>query len=296
MQLAPARPAQHAWPRARRDRPSCSRMAVITGAAAAVICGLGSPAGSGTQSAAEFQPIAEEAYLYGFPMIVAYHVLYDYNVDRTSGAFRAPFNEIASEARVYTPKDTAVSTPNSDTPYSFVQLDLRAEPMVLCVPDIDPGRYYDVQLTDLYTNNIGYMGSRTTGNGAGCALVAGPGWSGETPQGVGRVFRSDTDFTFTIFRTSFSLRRTCRMPRRSRRAIPPGRSRPFSTGSRRPQRPQSTGPRPDRRIFSPATYLSPEFHQRPMLSPNLLIYWTTIWTPNPKPSIIVPLRPGQSRR
>lgn len=149
----------------------------------------------------EFRATAEAAYLYAFPMLVGYKVLHDYNVDKTSGAYLAPFNELHNEARVFTPKDTTISTPNSDTPYSLVQLDLRAEPMVICLPDIEKARYYDVQLTDMYTNNFGYMGSRTTGNDAGCFMIAGPGWKGETPKGIKSVFNSDTDFTFTIFRT-----------------------------------------------------------------------------------------------
>lgn len=149
----------------------------------------------------EFRATAEAAYLYAFPMLVGYKVLHDYNVDKTSGAYLAPFNELHNEARVFTPKDTTISTPNSDTPYSLVQLDLRAEPMVICLPDIEKARYYDVQLTDMYTNNFGYMGSRTTGNEAGCFMIARPGWKGETPKGIKAVFNSDTDFTFTIFRT-----------------------------------------------------------------------------------------------
>ncbi len=74
-------------------------------------------------------------------------------------------------------------TPNSDTPYSMVQADLRAEPMVLCVPEVDKKRYYSVQLADLYTFNYGYIGSRATGSDAGCYLVAGPRWQGEKPDG-----------------------------------------------------------------------------------------------------------------
>ena len=127
--------------------------------------------------------IAEEAYLYGFPMIVGYNVMYEFFIDRNSGQFKAPINQINNEARVFTPKDTAISTPNSDTPYSMALLDLRAEPMVLCMPEIEKARYYDVQLVDLYTDNYGYMGSRTTGNGAGCYLVAGPGLEGRNAQG-----------------------------------------------------------------------------------------------------------------
>lgn len=129
------------------------------------------------QSAAQIptpQAIAEEAYLYGFPMIVGYDVLYKFFIDRDSGQFKAPINTLNNEARVFTPKDTAISTPNSDTPYSMAMLDLRAEPMVLCMPEIEKARYYDVQLVDLYTNNYGYIGSRATGNGAGCFLVSGP--------------------------------------------------------------------------------------------------------------------------
>jgi len=155
----------------------------------------------GKPDLSEVQAIAEEAYLYGFPMIVGYKVMYEYNIDRNSGQFKAPFNQISNEARVYTYKDTAISTPNSDTPYSVAQLDLRAEPMVLCMPEIEKTRYYDVQLVDMYSDNYGYMGSRTTGNGAGCYMVAGPNWKGETPKGVAKVFRSETQFSLVIYRT-----------------------------------------------------------------------------------------------
>ena len=149
----------------------------------------------------ELPAIAEEAYLYGFPMIVGYKVLYDFFVDRNSGQFMTPINELNNEARVFTPEDTGVSTPNSDTPYSMVLLDLRAEPMVLCMPEIEKARYYDVQLVDLYTDNYGYMGSRATGNGAGCYFVAGPDWDGATPSGIAKAFRSETQLSLVIYRT-----------------------------------------------------------------------------------------------
>ena len=66
-----------------------------------------------------------------------YAVMYEYAVDRDSGQFKAPFNQINNEARVFTYKDTAIITPNSDTPYSIVWLDLRAEPIVLSVPAVE---------------------------------------------------------------------------------------------------------------------------------------------------------------
>ncbi|WP_413904939.1 DUF1254 domain-containing protein [Candidatus Skiveiella danica] len=149
----------------------------------------------------EVKATAEEAYLYGFPMIVGYDVMYKFFIDHNSGQFKAPINTLNNEARVFTPKDTAISTPNSDTPYSMAMLDLRAEPMVLCMPAIEKARYYDVQLIDLYTNNFGYIGSRATGNGAGCYLVSGPEWQGEKPPGIAKSFRSETQLGLVIYRT-----------------------------------------------------------------------------------------------
>ena len=66
-----------------------------------------------------------------------YAVMYEYAVDKNSGQFKAPFNQINNEARVFTYKDTAIVTPNSDTPYSIVWMDLRAEPIVLSVPAVE---------------------------------------------------------------------------------------------------------------------------------------------------------------
>lgn len=80
-------------------------------------------------------------------------------------------------------------------------LDLRAEPVVISVPAVDPKRYYSVMLNDGNTFNYGYIGTRTTGSGAGNYLVAGPGWKGETPSGIRKVFKSTTWFSLAIFRT-----------------------------------------------------------------------------------------------
>ena len=102
---------------------------------------------------------------------------------------------------MFTYKDTAVVTPNSDTPYSFIWLDLRAEPIVISVPAIDAKRYYSVQLCDGNTYNFGYIGTRATGTDAGDYMVVGPDWKGETPAGIKKVFRSGTQFALAIFRT-----------------------------------------------------------------------------------------------
>src|SRR5882672_10154239 len=153
------------------------------------------------QKPEEIRAIAKEAYIYGFPMVDNYRIQYAYFVDHDNPEFKVPWNQIDNIPRVYTPADTAIQTPNSDTPYSFVGMDLRAEPVVLTVPPIEKKRYFSIQLIDAYTFNFAYAGSRATGNDGGSFLVAGPGWKGETPNGVKEVFRSETEFVIAAYRT-----------------------------------------------------------------------------------------------
>ncbi|MBB5261745.1 DUF1254 domain-containing protein [Rhizobium leguminosarum] len=149
----------------------------------------------------EAKDIAEEGFIYGLPLVMNYAVMQEFAVDRNSGQFKAPFNEINSMHQVASPADTAIITPNSDTPYSILWLDLRAEPMVISVPTVEKERYYSVQLIDGNTYNFGYIGSRATGSEPGSYLVVGPDWNGEKPGGIKQVFTSSTPFVFANFRT-----------------------------------------------------------------------------------------------
>src|ERR1700733_13641614 len=145
--------------------------------------------------------IAEQGFIYGLPIVMGYGVMYENAIDRNSGQFKASFNQIKNEPNVFTYKDTAIPTPNSDTPYSVLWMDLRAEPMVLSVPAVDPKRYYSVMLCDGNTYNYGYIGSRATGSEAGDYMVVGPDWKGATPAGIKKVFRSSTQFAPAAYRT-----------------------------------------------------------------------------------------------
>lgn len=145
--------------------------------------------------------IYQQAYVYSFPMIAVYKAMYQFNVDKSHSQYKTAFNQIWNDSRVSTPKDMAIVTPNSDTPYSMLQVDLRAEPMVFCVPEIEKNRYYSVQLTDMYSFNYGYVGSRVTGNDPGCYMIAGPGWRGQIRPGIKKVFVSETQFGLVIYRT-----------------------------------------------------------------------------------------------
>jgi len=72
---------------------------------------------------------------------------------------------------------------------------------VLSVPEIEKNRYYSIQFIDAYTFNFAYAGSRTTGNGAGNILLAGPNWKGEKPKGIEHVIRSETELDLIAYRT-----------------------------------------------------------------------------------------------
>ena len=149
---------------------------------------------------AEFREIVKDAYIYGFPMVDSYRIQHSYFIDKTNPEYKGAWNQVHNVARVFTPRDTAIQTPNSDTPYSFLGADLRTEPLVISVPSI-PDRYYSLQFIDMYTHNFAYVGSRATGSKAGHYLLAGPRWQGKLPDGVDSVIRSETDFAFVLFRT-----------------------------------------------------------------------------------------------
>lgn len=150
---------------------------------------------------AEAQAIAKEAYVYGVPIVSMYGTMFEFSVNKDSPEYKGPFNTVLNIARVFTPEDTAFVTPNSDTPYTFMGLDLRAEPVVITIPPIDEKRYFVFQLMDLYTFNFDYIGTRTTGNGGGNFLIAGPGWQGQTPDGITKAIRSETEFVNVVGRT-----------------------------------------------------------------------------------------------
>ncbi|WP_216909326.1 DUF1254 domain-containing protein [Synechococcus sp. CCY 0621] len=150
---------------------------------------------------AQVRAIAKEAYVYGYPMVDNLRVQYAYFTDQSSPEYKAPYNQLFNIPRVFTPDDRAIQTPNSDTPYSWIGLDLRTEPIVFTVPAIPKERYWSLQLIDLHTHNFAYLGTRTTGNGGGSYMVAGPSWKGETPKGITKVINSETSIASAQFRT-----------------------------------------------------------------------------------------------
>ena len=160
-----------------------------------------SPAAFAKLTEKQAEELVKDAYIFGYPMVDSYRVQYSYFIDKQSPEYKGDWNQVHNVARVFTPKDTAIQTPNSDTPYSFVGADLRTEPMVITVPKVEAERYYSIQLIDMYTHNFAYIGSRATGNDAANFLLVGPYWKGKKPAGIKDVIHSETDLAFLLYRT-----------------------------------------------------------------------------------------------
>lgn len=145
--------------------------------------------------------IAEEAYIFAYPMIEHYKMMFAMAMYEESGAYEAPFNVIKNSAKLNGPKDTVMIRPNNDTFYSAVWFDLEDQPQILNVPAISDNRYYSFQIIDMYTHNIDYIGTRTTGFDAGVYMFVGPNWNGETPEGINKVIKSEGNFLVALGRT-----------------------------------------------------------------------------------------------
>ena len=95
-------------------------------------------------------------------------------------------NRLSWQRALAGPRTRVIVAPNRDTLYSSAVLDLRAEPMVLTLPEV-VDRYFSYQLLDAWTESFAYVGTRTHGGRAGRWAVVPPGWEGELPDDVERI-------------------------------------------------------------------------------------------------------------
>jgi len=148
----------------------------------------------------EMKQIAEEAYIFSFPMLMGYRYAFATFLTPSLPSYRGPVNVMHGKAATLDHTFKDVITPNADTPYSMGMLDLRAEPVVIHVPPVTD-RYYVLQFEDLFGTNPHYVGSRSTGSQSGAYLAVGPRWEGDSSGDFDEVLHFDTDLVFVIGRT-----------------------------------------------------------------------------------------------
>jgi hypothetical protein len=132
--------------------------------------------------------LARDAYFYAYPIVSMDATMRQVtNVpNATTVPMRAPINQFA-HARTYpSAEDRDIVRFNFDTLYSLAWIDVAREPMVLSVPDTG-GRYYLLQMLDMWTDVFAVVGQRTTGTKAGHFALVARGWRGALPQGVTKI-------------------------------------------------------------------------------------------------------------
>ncbi len=151
-------------------------------------------------STADLSRIAEEAYIYLFPLVLM-DITRKVSTNVPAGARPGfgPMNSF-SHFEAFLPGDfKEVVRPNYDTLYSFLWFDLRDEPVIVSAPDTG-GRYYMLPMLDMWTDVFALVGSRTTGTGAGHYALVAPGWGGDLPADLERI-DSPTPMGWVIGRT-----------------------------------------------------------------------------------------------
>ena len=138
---------------------------------------------------------AKDAYIFAYPLVLNYRTMY---MQAIKGDGRmGKWLHLGTSS----PADIDIVTPNNDSPYSYAWLDLRAEPWVMTMPKIEKERFYTAQWNDYWGYVLDNPGSVIDGNDGVTVMFASPSWKGETPKGVARVIRGESDFLGTLTRT-----------------------------------------------------------------------------------------------
>jgi hypothetical protein len=166
-----------------------ARIGAVLSALAAGCLATAAPASADAPlSQADAQRIATDAYVYGIPLMeFMRQARTQTSVTVPTALSDAPINQLGNARHLANVKHQVIVQPNNDTLYSNAHLDLSTEPLVLQVPSVPRHRYYSFEFLDPYTNVFAYVGTRTTGDGAGTFLITGPGWHGPVPRGMRRI-------------------------------------------------------------------------------------------------------------
>jgi hypothetical protein len=180
-----------------------SRSKSLLAATAALIASLALPAVSVAApiSQQQAEQIGLAAYDYGIPLMEFLRQAREQtSVTVPNSLSDAPVNQLGNARDLADASNQVIVQPNNDTLYTMGHLDLEGGPLVLHVPALAGHRYYSFEFMDPYTNVFHYIGTRTTGDGAGSYLIAGPSFHGRVPPRM-RLIRAPYRLAWIVGRT-----------------------------------------------------------------------------------------------
>src|SRR4051812_23628771 len=124
---------------------------------------------------------AVPAVVAGYPLLESVRTCHVQTTPGAAAYGRAPFNHFGHSAERWTDRDRDIVTPANDLLYSNAWIDLRQGPVIITVPP-QTGRYFVLELLDVYTNNFHNIGTRAPA-GERFALI-GPGKDADAPAGT----------------------------------------------------------------------------------------------------------------
>ncbi|MCD8104478.1 MAG: DUF1254 domain-containing protein [Lachnospiraceae bacterium] len=142
--------------------------------------------------------LVRDAYVYTFPLVLEYATMEKMTNTVTATSVQAPVNQFIHAASLATADSTDVVTPNVDTVYSQVWLDLSEDAVVIEKPAAD--RYCSIEVMDAYTNCVAILGTGGDTSDACTYLFTGPDYNGEIPDGMTQV-SMPTNMGWIIVRT-----------------------------------------------------------------------------------------------
>ena len=168
--------------------PARRPLACVLGVIAAIVLGTGSAraaTGPAPLTEAQAQQIGADAYVYGIPLLEFQRQrATQTSVTVPNNLSDAPINQLGNQRKLADAAHQVFVAPNNDTLYTMAHLDLHKGPLVLHVPKITHHRYYVFEFLDPYTNVFHYVGTRTTGDGAGNFVIVGPRFHAKLPAGL----------------------------------------------------------------------------------------------------------------
>lgn len=174
----------------------------LTWTLALLLLGAVAPAHAGDDqlsSPSDLQALVDDAYIYGYPLVLMDATRKSMTAVTTPGPQGAPVNRFFYARSLPNPSERWVVRPNLDTLYATAWVDLSGEPIVMHVPKVT-GRFYLLQVLDGWTNVIAAPGTRTLNGADRDIALVGPRWHGTLPPGLDRV-DAPTDLIWIIGRT-----------------------------------------------------------------------------------------------